>query len=81
MRACWNRQTGTFEGRVSTDVWVQVPLLAPFILPDSVMVSTSDSDSLCLGSNPSQAASRNGMVSAIFQCGGIAQLGERLLRM
>ena len=26
------------------------------ILPDSVMVSTSDSDSLCLGSNPSQAA-------------------------
>ena len=51
------------------------------ILPDSVMVSTSDSDSLCLGSNPSQAASRNGMVSAIFQCGGIAQLGERLLRM
>ena len=29
MRVCWNRQTGTFEGRVSTDVWVQVPLLAP----------------------------------------------------
>ena len=29
MRMCWNRQTGTFEGRVSTDVWVQVPLLAP----------------------------------------------------
>ena len=29
MRMCWNRQTGTFEGRVSTDVWVQVPLSAP----------------------------------------------------
>ena len=29
MRVCWNRQTGTFEGRVSKDVWVQVPLLAP----------------------------------------------------
>ncbi len=29
MRVCWNRQTGTFEGRVSRDVWVQVPLLAP----------------------------------------------------
>ena len=28
------------------------------ILPDSVMVSTSDSDSLCLGSNPSQAAKK-----------------------
>ncbi len=28
------------------------------ILPDSVMVSTSDSDSLCLGSNPSQAATK-----------------------
>ncbi len=39
MRACWNRQTGTFEGRVSTDVWVQVPLLAPFILPDCVKVA------------------------------------------
>ena len=69
------------SGACAYGVWVQVPLLAPFILPDSVMVSTSDSDSLCLGSNPSQAASRNGMVSAIFQCGGIAQLGERLLRM
>ena len=31
MRACWNRQTGTFEGRVFHDVWVQVPLLAPFL--------------------------------------------------
>ena len=29
LRVCWNRQTGTFEGRVSKDVWVQVPLLAP----------------------------------------------------
>ncbi len=29
MRMCWNRQTGTFEGRVSNDVWVQVPLSAP----------------------------------------------------
>ena len=29
---CWNRQTGTFEGRVSIDVWVQVPLLAPISL-------------------------------------------------
>jgi len=29
MRVCWNWQTGTFEGRVSYDVWVQVPLLAP----------------------------------------------------
>ncbi len=29
MRVCWNRQTGTFEGRVSIDVWVQVPPLAP----------------------------------------------------
>lgn len=26
---CWNRQTGTFEGRVSVDVWVQVPSSAP----------------------------------------------------
>ena len=33
MRVCWNRQTGTFEGRVSKDVWVQVPLLAPSSLP------------------------------------------------
>ena len=30
LRVCWNRQTGTFEGRVSQDVWVQVPSLAPF---------------------------------------------------
>ena len=29
MRVCWNRQTGTFEGRVLYNVWVQVPLLAP----------------------------------------------------
>ena len=29
MRGCWNRQTGTFEVRVSNDVWVQVPFLAP----------------------------------------------------
>ena len=29
VRVCWNRQTGTFEGRVSTDVRVQVPSLAP----------------------------------------------------
>ena len=28
-RGCWNRQTGTFEVRVSNDVWVQVPFLAP----------------------------------------------------
>ena len=29
MRECWNWQTGTFEGRVSHGVWVQVPSLAP----------------------------------------------------
>ena len=29
MRACWNWQTGTLEGRMSYGVWVQVPLLAP----------------------------------------------------
>ena len=29
MRVCWNRQTGTFEGRVSYGVRVQVPSLAP----------------------------------------------------
>ena len=29
MRQCWTRQTGTFEGRVSNDVWVQVPFAAP----------------------------------------------------
>ncbi len=29
MRVCWNWQTGTFEGRVSIDVRVQVPSLAP----------------------------------------------------
>ena len=29
MRPCWNRQTGMFEGHVSRDVWVQVPLAAP----------------------------------------------------
>ena len=55
MRACWNRQTGTFEGRVSTDVWVQVPLLAPNIA-GLCKGSTADSDSVCLGSNPSPAA-------------------------
>ena len=32
------------------------PTARTIILPDSVTVSTSDSDSLCLGSNPSQAA-------------------------
>ncbi len=31
MRVCWNRQTGTFEGRVFHDVWVQVPSLAPVL--------------------------------------------------
>ena len=29
MRVCWNWQTGTFEGRVSYGVRVQVPSLAP----------------------------------------------------
>jgi len=29
MRECWNRQTGTFEVRVSNGVRVQVPSLAP----------------------------------------------------
>ena len=29
MRQCWNWQTGTFEGRVLYDVWVQVPSTAP----------------------------------------------------
>jgi len=29
LRVCWNRQTGTFEGRVSYGVWVQVPSPAP----------------------------------------------------
>ena len=29
MRVCWNWQTGTFEGRVLSGVWVQVPSLAP----------------------------------------------------
>ena len=33
MRVCWNRQTGTFEGRVSYGVWVQVPSLAPSRTP------------------------------------------------
>ncbi len=28
-RGCWNRQTGTFEVRVSNDVGVQVPSPAP----------------------------------------------------
>ncbi len=28
-RECWNWQTGTFEGRVSNGVRVQVPSLAP----------------------------------------------------
>lgn len=28
-RECWNWQTGTFEGRVLHDVWVQVPSRAP----------------------------------------------------
>ncbi len=32
MRVCWNRQTGTFEGRVFHDVWVQVPSLAPVMI-------------------------------------------------
>ena len=31
MRGCWNRQTGTFEVRVSNGVGVQVPSLAPKI--------------------------------------------------
>ena len=34
MRLCWNRQTGTFEGRVSADVWVQVPSTAPVLRKD-----------------------------------------------
>ena len=39
------------------DVWVQVPLLAPqFNIAGLCKGSTSDSDSLCLGSNPSPAA-------------------------
>ena len=37
MRVCWNRQTGTFEGRVSKDVWVQVPLLAPQMKQESFL--------------------------------------------
>ncbi len=31
LRVCWNRQTGTFEGRVSYGVWVQVPSPAPVL--------------------------------------------------
>lgn len=31
MRECWNWQTGTFEGRVLYDVWVQVPSRAPVL--------------------------------------------------
>ncbi len=38
MRVCWNRQTGTFEGRVSIAVWVQVPSLAPKPQHESVVV-------------------------------------------
>ena len=37
MRVCWNRQTGTFEGRVFHDVWVQVPSLAPKRNPDTLV--------------------------------------------
>ena len=67
MRVCWNRQTGTFEGRVSTDVWVQVPLLAPntflftkqFNIAGLCKGSTADSDSVCLGSNPSPATKQD----------------------
>lgn len=33
MRVCWNWQTGTFEGRVSYGVRVQVPSLAPTVSP------------------------------------------------
>ena len=33
MRVCWNWHTGTFEGRVSDDVRVQAPSLAPILSP------------------------------------------------
>ena len=42
------------------------PTARTIILPDSVTVSTSDSDSLCLGSNPSQAAKKSVLNSVRF---------------
>ena len=74
MRACWNRQTGTFEGRVSTDERDQVPLLAPntflfrkqFNIAGLCKGSTADSDSVCLGSNPSPAARKKHFERSAF---------------
>ncbi len=43
------------------------PTARTIILPDSVTVSTSDSDSLCLGSNPSQAARVSTSSEVLFQ--------------
>ena len=55
MRIWRNRQTRTFEGRVSKIVPVQVWLSAPFIA-ELCKGSTNDSDSFCSGSNPDSAA-------------------------
>ena len=42
MRVCWNRQTGTFEGRVFHDVRVQVPSLAVTVI--SICISEYDGE-------------------------------------
>ena len=59
---------------MSTDVWVQVPLLAPntflfakqFNIAGLCKGSTADSDSVCLGSNPSPAARKKHFVRSAF---------------
>ncbi len=59
---------------MSTDVWVQVPLLAPntflfskeFNIAGLCKGSTADSDSVCLGSNPSPAAMKKDICRCLF---------------
>ena len=58
MRACWNWQTGTFEGRVSTTYGFKSHCSHHLFNAGLCKGSTADSDSVCLGSNPSPAATK-----------------------
>ena len=59
MRGCWNRQTGTFEVRVSFDVWVRPPSLAPYgevaEWLKALVLKTSEGNT-SVGSNPTLPA-------------------------
>ena len=65
-----NRQTRTFEGRVVFTLRVQVSSLAPtfFNTAGWCKGSTSDSDSLCTGSNPVPAATSEQAIHRLFFC-------------